>query len=400
MREKRNIKRFICLVADGCGVGEAPDAKNYGDQGSNTIGNTASKVGGLKLPYLEKLGLGCLGRFEGISSVQNPLAVVSRLAEKSAGKDTTSGHWEIAGLVTSKPFPVFPGGFPDSLVDEFIQAAQLPGVLGNTHASGTEIISRLGEEHLRTGKPILYTSADSVFQLAAHEEKFGLKRLYEVCEVARKLTLPLQIGRVIARPFIGENSESFKRTENRRDYSLTPEKNCLDIIKASGIDVISVGKIDDIFAHRGICYGNHTGNNPDGLKATLDFIRKTKNKQAFIFVNLVDFDMLYGHRRDPVGYARALVELDDFLPKLIAELTEEDCLIITSDHGCDPTFPGSDHTREFVPLIAYRPNHLGHHLEDRKSFGDIGATILSGFGLDSQGLTGLGESFLCDLQKS
>ena len=400
MKERVKIKRFICLVADGCGVGEAPDAKIYGDQGSNTIGNTALKVGGIKLPHLEKLGLGCLGHFKGISPVQNPLALVSRLAEKSAGKDTTSGHWEIAGLITPKPFPVFQGGFPSSLVNDFIKMAKIPGVLGNIHASGTEIISKLGEEHLVSGKPILYTSADSVFQLAAHEEKFGLKRLYEICEIARKLTLPLQIGRVIARPFVGENSKNFRRTENRRDYSLTPGKNCLDVIKEAGIDVISVGKIDDIFAHRGICYGNHTGNNRDSLKATLDFIQKTKNKQAFIFVNLVDFDMLFGHRRDPFGYARALVELDEFLPKLVAELTEEDCLMMTSDHGCDPTFPGSDHTREFVPLIAYRPNYPGRRLNDRQSFADIGATLLSGFELHSQGLTGLGESFLCELQKS
>lgn len=399
MHSRKDFKRFICLVADGFGVGEAPDAAFYGDQGSNTLGNISKKVGGIKLPNLEKLGLGCLGSFEGIRSTSAPLALVSRLAEKSAGKDTTSGHWEIAGLITQKPFPVFEKGFPQELVDQFIKSAQIPGVLGNYHASGTEIIRQLGEEHLKTGKPILYTSGDSVFQVAAHEEAFGLKRLHEICEIARKITVPYQIGRVIARPFVGESALNFKRTENRRDYSLTPGTTCLDVIKKNGIEVISVGKIDDIFAHKGISYGNHTGNNPDSLKATLDFLKKTRGQKAFIFVNLVDFDMLFGHRRDPVGYARALVQLDEFLPKILAELTEEDCLVLTSDHGCDPTFRGSDHTREFVPLIAYSPKSSGAHLADRDTFSDIGATILEAFKLPTQELPGLGKSFLCDLLK-
>lgn len=394
-----SMKRFICLVADGFGVGEAPDASKYGDQGANTLGNIARHVGRLRLPQSERLGLGCLGKFSGIPHTPNPLGVVSRLAEKSAGKDTTSGHWEIAGLVTPVPFPVYEKGFPENLVREFIQAAKLPGVLGNYHASGTEIIKKLGEEHIQTGKPILYTSADSVFQLAAHEQAFGLERLYQISEIARKITLPFQIGRVIARPFLGENATSFYRTENRRDYSLTPGTTCLDILKRGGVDVISVGKIDDIFAHRGISYGNHTGNNTDSLKATLDFIKKTKGQKAFIFVNLVDFDMLYGHRRDPVGYARALVALDEFLPKLLQELTPEDCLMLTSDHGCDPTFTGSDHTREFVPLVAYSPGSPGRHLPDRQSFADIGATILEGFQLKPESLPGVGQSFLCELQK-
>lgn len=399
MKAKKEFKRFICLVADGFGVGEAPDAAVYGDQGSNTLANTSKKVGGIKLPNLEKLGLGCLGNFEGIRPTSNPLALVSRLAEKSAGKDTTSGHWEIAGLVTDKPFPVFEKGFPKELVDEFVRAAKIPGVLGNYHASGTEILKSLGEEHLKTLKPILYTSGDSVFQVAAHEKTFGLNRLYEICEIARKVTVPYQIGRVIARPFVGDDALSFKRTENRKDYSLVPNTTCLDVIKKNGIEVISVGKIDDIFAHRGISYGNHTGNNLDSLKATLDFIKKTRGQKAFIFVNLVDFDMLFGHRRDPIGYANSLVQLDGFLPKLLSELTDEDCLLITSDHGCDPTFRGSDHTREFVPLIAYSPNSLGAHLRDRNTFADIGATIVEAFHLPKKELPGLGQSFLCDLQK-
>lgn len=399
MIQPKNFKRFICLVADGFGVGAAPDAGNYGDLGSNTLGNTAKKLGGIKLPQLEKLGLGCLGNFSGISPVAQPLGVVARLAEKSAGKDTTSGHWEIAGLVTQKPFPVFPQGFPPQLIDDFVRAAQIPGILGNHHASGTEIIKQLGEEHLRTGKPILYTSGDSVFQLAAHESAFGLKRLYEICEIARKITLPFQIGRVIARPFVGTDPTNFTRTENRRDYSLSPGINCLDVLNRNGIEVISIGKIEDIFAHRGISCSNHTGNNRDGLKATLDFIKKSRGKKSFIFVNLVDFDMLYGHRRDPVGYAKALVELDQFLPKLIQELTEEDCLMITSDHGCDPTFPGTDHTREFVPMLAYSPGIHGAHLADRGAFSDIGATLMEAFHLPVNEISGLGKSFLCELQR-
>jgi phosphopentomutase len=399
MGAKKDFRRFICLVADGFGVGEAPDASKYGDCGSNTLANTARRVGGLKLPNLEKLGLGCLGDFQGISTANQPLALVSRLAEKSAGKDTTSGHWELAGLVTPNPFPVFSKGFPPEMVDEFIKAANIPGILGNYHASGTEIIERLGEEHLSSGKPILYTSADSVFQIAAHEQAFGLKRLYEISEVARKVTLPYQIGRVIARPFIGDNSKNFKRTENRKDYSLNPGLTCLDLLKKGGVDVVSVGKIDDIFAHQGISYGNHTGNNRDSLKATLDFIKKTKGEKVFIFVNLVDFDMLYGHRRDPVGYAKALVELDAFLPQLLKELTEEDCLLITSDHGCDPTFIGSDHTREFVPLIAYSPQMIGSRLPDRSTFADVGATLMDAFHLPMNGLKSSGLSFLCNLQR-
>lgn len=399
MGHTKDFKRFICLVADGFGVGAAPDAAAYGDLGSNTLGNTAQKVGGLKLPNLEKLGIGCLGSFQGISTVKQPLGVVARLAEKSAGKDTTSGHWEIAGLVTQKPFPVFPGGFPSKMVEDFVKAAKIPGILGNTHASGTEIIKQLGEEHLRSGKPILYTSGDSVFQIAAHETVFGLKRLYEICEIARQITLPYQVGRVIARPFIGKDASSFKRTENRRDYSLIPETHCLDVLNKNDVEVISVGKIDDIFAHRSISCSNHTGNNRDGLKATLDFIKKSRGKKAFIFVNLVDFDMLYGHRRDPIGYAKSLVELDDFLPQLLKELTDEDCLIITSDHGCDPTFPGSDHTREFVPMLAYAPGVQGIHLPDRDSFSDIGATLIEAFHLPTGEISGLGKSFLCDLQR-
>lgn len=387
-------RRIVCLVADGFGVGAAPDAGEYGDEGSDTLGHIAQSVGGLKLPNLEKLGIGNLGTFSGIQPNDSPQAIVAKLAEKSLGKDTTTGHWEIAGLVTEKPFALFPTGFPKELVDAFVQRAKVAGVLGNKAASGTKIIEELGEEHLRTGKPILYTSGDSVFQIAAHETAFGLKRLYEICAVARELTIPYQIGRVIARPFLGSSAKDFVRTENRRDYALTPPTNCLDVLLKHGIEVLSVGKIEDIFAHRGITLGNHTGNNADSLKATLDFLEKKRNQQAFIFTNLVDFDMLYGHRRDPKGYAQALVELDRFLPNILKELGPEDLVILTADHGCDPTFRGTDHTREYVPLIAFSPSLKGKNLGVRESFTDIAASVLVAYGISLNELPSVGKSFL------
>lgn len=393
------MKRVVCLVCDGLGIGEAPDAKAYGDEGSNTLLHTADFVGGLSLPHLEKLGLGNLGQFPGIKAAQNPLALVSRLAEKSAGKDTTTGHWEIAGLVTKKPFQLFPNGFPQKLIDAFVTEAKLPGILGNKPASGTVIIEELGEESLKTGKPIVYTSGDSVFQIAAHEEKFGLERLYQICLIARKLCDAYQVGRIIARPFVGENKKNFKRTTHRRDFSVPPPRNCLDVLQEKGVRVLSVGKIEDIFDHRGITEKNHTGNNIDSLRATLSFLEKNRGKESFVFTNLVDFDQLYGHRRDPKGYASSLKELDDYLPTLLKELTSDDLLILTADHGCDPTFRGTDHTREYVPLIAYQPESKGQRLPDRKSFSDIAATLIEGFHSPMDSLPDLGESFLCKFQK-
>ncbi|MEZ4750024.1 MAG: phosphopentomutase [Bdellovibrionota bacterium] len=392
-----SFKRVVVLVADGLGVGAAPDANAYGDAGSNTLGNTAHAVGGLRLANLEKLGLGCLGEFEGLPAVAEPLAVVGRLAEKSAGKDTVTGHWEIAGLVTEKAFPVYPDGFPQSLIDAFVKAAGVPGLLGNYAASGTQIIQDLGAEHVRTGKPILYTSADSVFQLAAHEKSFGLERLYKICEVARELTKPLQLGRVIARPFIGPVEGKYARTENRRDYALEPPQNCLDWLQEAGIRTVSVGKIDDIFCHRGLTEGNHTGNNQDSLKATSSFLEKYRSEKAFIFVNLVDFDMLYGHRRDPKGFAKALVDLDAYLPKLLSELGPDDLLLLTGDHGCDPTYRGSDHTREYVPLVAYSPSGKGAPIGDRQSFGEIARTLMDGYGIALPPVLAKQKSFLSAL---
>jgi phosphopentomutase len=390
----------VILVADGFGVGEAPDARLYGDEGSNTLAHVASSVGGIKLPNLEKLGLGNLGTFEGLHPIKNPKALVARMAEKSKGKDTTTGHWELAGLVTETPFQLFPNGFPEELLKSFISEAKISGILGNKAASGTEIIRELGEEHLRTGKVIVYTSGDSVFQIAAHEEVFGLEKLYEICEVARRLTIPYQIGRVIARPFLGLIAQQFKRTEHRRDYSIKPPPNCLDILQNNGIKVLSVGKIDDIFAHRAITAGSHTGNNPDGLRATLDFMKKNRGEQALIFTNLVDFDQLYGHRRDPKGYAHSLVEMDSFIPNILNELTQDDCVILTADHGCDPTFRGSDHTREFVPLVAYSPRFEGQTLADRNSFADVAATILEAYQISDNQIPLQGHSFLCKPKRS
>lgn len=390
------MRRVVVLVADGFGVGEAPDAAKYGDSGANTLGNLASALGGIKLPNLEKLGIGNLGKFRGIAPSQAPLGVVSRLCEKSEGKDTTTGHWELAGLVTREPFATYPDGFPKEMVDAFVREAGVAGVLGNKAASGTVIIDELGEEHLRTGFPILYTSADSVFQIAANEETFGLERLYKVCEAARRVTLPYRIGRVIARPFVGRDRATFKRTQNRRDYAISPGPNCLDILQKRGVEVISVGKIDDIFDHRGISRGNHTGNNRDSLEATLDFFQGAKDR-AFIFVNLVDFDMLYGHRRDPKGYGQALVELDAWMPELMKRMTSDDCVILTADHGCDPTYRGTDHTREFVPMIAYRPGAKGARLPDRASFADVATTVLDGYGIPVSELSDPGASFLPSL---
>lgn len=374
-------RRVVCLVADGFGVGETPDAANYGDEGSNTMANTAKAVGGLRLPSLERLGLGCLGHFDGVPKNAAPEALVTRLGEKSAGKDTTTGHWELAGIVTERPFALYPNGFPEELVDAWVKECGLPGALGNKPASGTVILDELAAEHVKTGKPILYTSGDSVFQVAAHEVHFGLERLQQICVVARKLVDRYDVGRVIARPFVGDKATGWKRTEHRRDYSVSPGYNLLDALGNDGVNVCSVGKIDDIFAHRGMCAKNHTGNNAATLDASMQFLDRYRGDRAFIFANLVDFDQLYGHRRDAKGYADALVALDRYLPKLLEKLEPHDVLLLTADHGCDPTFKGTDHTREYVPLIAYSPGIQGKVVGDRDTFADLAATVLSGYGI-------------------
>jgi len=378
----------ICLVADGFGVGEAPDAAKYGDVGSNTLANTAKAVGGLKLPTLEKLGLGCLTPTPGLAC-ERGLGSAFKLQERSEGKDTTTGHWELAGLVTRDPFPLYPQGFPKELLEKWRVACELPGYLGNYPASGTEIIKDLGLESVQSGKPIVYTSGDSVFQIAAHEEVFGLEKLYRVCEEARKLTLPYNIGRVIARPFTGK--ETYQRTKNRKDYAISPPPNLLDKLLENEVQAFGVGKIEDIFAHRGLTDSNHTGDNATSLIATLDYLRKSREKDSFIFVNLVDFDMLFGHRRDAAGFARALTEMDQFLPKLLEEMHDDDLIFLTADHGCDPTFRGTDHTREFVPCLMYGKKQSPIDFKTPRDMSDLGATVLNAFNIPN---SMAGQSFL------
>jgi phosphopentomutase len=369
-----NINQVTLIVLDSVGIGDAPDADKYGDLGSNTIGNIAKARGGLHLPNMVALGLGHLGSFVGIPAVESPTGAYGRLTEISAGKDTTTGHWEMAGSALNQAFPLFPKGFPADFVQAF-EARIGRGTLGNYPASGTVIIEQLGAEHVATGKPIIYTSGDSVFQIAAHEDVIPLPQLYEICEIARAmLTGPLAVGRVIARPFVGPVG-AFKRTEHRRDFSLyPPHDTILDTVKAAGLMVAGVGKIEDIFAHRGLTDVSHTGNNHDGVDATIEFIKTRRH--GLVFTNLVDFDALYGHRNDVAGYANALEEFDRRLPEILNALGPEDVLMITADHGNDPTTPSTDHSRERVPLLAAgRPVRAGTNLGTRATYADLAATI-------------------------
>jgi phosphopentomutase len=374
---------------DSVGIGDAPDVDLFGDEGSNTLGNTASAVGGLELPNLAQLGLGHLGDFLGIPVVKQPLGAYGRLTEVSVGKDTTTGHWELAGVSSKEAFPTFPNGFPIEFINQFEERIGT-GTLGNFPASGTVIIEELGEEHIKTGKPIVYTSADSVFQIAAHEEFIPIEHLYEICKIGREmLTGELNVSRVIARPFIGTPG-NFSRTENRKDFSVPPpRKTVLDLVKASGYMVAGVGKIEDIFAFRGLTDSNHTGNNHDTIDATIEFIQT--NKTGLIFANLIDFDQLYGHRNNPDGYANALEEFDRRLPEIRDAMSEEDVLFITADHGNDPTTPSTDHSRERVPILAVgKPIVKGIDIGTRGSFCDMAASIA--YLLDVSG-TGEGEEF-------
>lgn len=375
------VKRIVIVVLDSLGVGELPDAFLYGDNGSNTLGNISRAVGGLKLPNLGSLGLGNIIPVEGVPPAAEPLASYGRMAEKSAGKDTTTGHWEIAGLILEQPFPVYPGGFPPEVIKSFEEKIGRP-VLGNKAASGTTIIAELGEKHMESGYPIVYTSADSVFQIAAHEDVIPVEELYRICRIAREmLTGKHGVGRVIARPFEGRPG-SFKRTERRHDFSLKPPgKTVLKLLQENNVSIAAVGKVEDIFAGDGITKSVHTHGNTDGLDQTLKLLRSDTG--GIIFTNLVDFDMLYGHRNDPRGYADALEELDRRLPELFNALNEDDMVIITADHGCDPTTPGTDHTREYVPLLVYgRPVQRGVNLGVRETFADVAATIAHIFGLE------------------
>lgn len=370
----KKMKRVILIVLDSVGCGDAPDAAEYGDEGSNTLGNIARAVGGLHLPNLAALGLGNLTAIQGVPPAGHTQGAYGRLTEVSAGKDTTTGHWELAGILLNKPFPVYPNGFPPELISRFENAVGRK-TLGNVPASGTEIIEKLGDEHVRTGKPILYTSADSVFQIAAHEEIIPLKELYAMCRAARDLLVGEHaVGRVIARPFIGK-SGAYARTENRRDFSLEPlQPTLLDALKASGQEVVGVGKIEDIFANRGITRSNHTGNNMAGVDAIIDFLQEDFG--GLIFANLVDFDALYGHRNNPQGYAKALEAFDQRLQEIIRNMNEQDVLFITADHGNDPTTPGTDHSRERTPiLITGQYVKPDTNIGTRESFADIAASI-------------------------
>jgi phosphopentomutase len=368
------LKRLILIVMDSAGAGELPDASNYGDEGSNTLGNIAAAIDGFSLPNLEMLGLGFIEGLEMYSRNVSPKACYGKMAEKSPGKDTTTGHWEIAGVILDRPFPVYPDGFPPSVMEEFEKSISRK-TLGNYPASGTEIIKELGEEHIRTGYPIVYTSADSVFQIAAHEEVIPVDKLYEMCRIARKiLSGEHAVGRVIARPFIGKDG-NFTRTERRHDFSLEPTGvSVLDKIKEKGLQVRGVGKINDIFAGRGLTHTVTIKNNMDGVDKTIDFMKEEFS--GLIFTNLVDFDMHYGHRNDIAGYANALKEFDARLPEIVQNMKEEDILIITADHGCDPTIEGTDHTREYVPLLVYGEKiKKGVDLGIRSTFADIAQTL-------------------------
>lgn len=365
---------------DSLGIGELPDAGEYGDKGSNTLANTADAVRGLNLANLESLGLGFLGDFKGIGRPDKVRGCYGKMAEISKAKDTTSGHWEIMGVTVDRPFPTYPEGFPSEIIDAFEKAIGRK-ILGNKPASGTEIIEELGPEHIKTGCPIIYTSADSVFQIAAHEKVIPLEELYRMCETARGiLQSPHNVGRVIARPFIGEKG-SFLRTQRRRDYSIPPfRKTVLQYLAEKGLDVVSIGKVKDIFAGKGFTEAVSVSGNDDSISKTI--ISFNSVKKGLVFVTLVDFDTLYGHRNNPEGYAKALEDFDRRLPEIFKFITEKDILILTADHGCDPTTPGTDHSREYVPLLVYSPAlRTGVNLGTRESFSDIGTTILDAFGI-------------------
>ena len=387
----RPIDRVVMIVLDSCGCGSAPDAARYGDVGANTLGNLSRQQGGLSLPHLASLGLGNLTALQGVPQVRSTRGSYGLMRERSAGKDTTTGHWEIAGVQVDTAFPTFPQGFPKEMLDRFT-AAVGRGVLGNCTASGTTILDQLGEEHQRTGSLIVYTSADSVFQIAAHEDVVPLPELYRACEVARLLCDEKHISRVIARPFIGKPG-AWKRTYNRRDFALPPpEPTVLSRIADAGLPVVGVGKIWDIFAGHGVTQNIHTEGNTDGLAHTLTAMDQTP--QGLVFCNLVDFDMLYGHRRDPAGYARALAEFDAFMPSLLQRIGPRDLVLLTADHGNDPTWHGSDHTREDVPILALSgraPLAERADLGVRDGFFDIAATLCDAFGLPAWSR---GQSFL------
>jgi len=387
MTSAPRVRRVCLLVCDSWGVGDAPDAAAYGDVGSDTLGNTSRQVGGLDLPNLESLGLGFLTDIQGVVPRAEPGTAHGRATEISAGKDTTTGHWEMMGIRLERPFPVYPDGFPGEIIQPFERAIARP-ILGNVPASGTEIIRELGEEHLRTGFPIVYTSGDSVFQIATHTDVVPLEQLYAWCRVARGLlTGEHNVGRVIARPFRGRPG-AFERRPERRDFSVRPPgPTVLDLLNEAGVPVFAVGKIQDIFDRQGITDAVYSESNDQGLDLTVELLRKPG--PAFVFSNLVDFDSKYGHRNDPDGYASAVRALDRRLPEVI-DAVDDGVLLMTGDHGCDPTTPSTDHSRERTPLLAAGLPDGPYDLGTRATFGDVGKTVAQLLGVEVEGLVGEG----------
>lgn len=375
------FKRICLVVLDSAGIGEMPDAAAWGDAGADTLGHImASRK--VRLPNLQAMGLGNIKPLAGVPAAGQPAGSFGKCTLKSDGKDTTTGHWEMAGIILEQGFPKFPDGFPPRIIDRFVEEAKLPGILGNYPASGTEVIKDLGEEHIATGKPIVYTSADSVFQIAAHEEVVPIDRLYEICEIARKILHgDDEVARVIARPFLGSTAADFKRTENRHDYAVPPPAgNLLPQLKDAGLDVVCIGKIASIYDSMGVTEDLSAKNNEQTVDQTINALKA--DSRGLIFSNLVDFDMLYGHRRDTEGYAKALERFDTRLPEIVESMRDDDLLIMTADHGNDPTKEGSDHTREYVPLLVFGPSaKRGVDLRTRQSLSDIGQTIAENFGL-------------------
>ncbi|MCL1698117.1 MULTISPECIES: phosphopentomutase [unclassified Lysinibacillus] len=389
------FEKIHVVVLDSVGIGEAPDAANFGDVGSHTLGHIAEKMNGLTMPHMESFGLANIEPLQGMQATDKPKAYYGKMQEASVGKDTMTGHWEIMGLNIDKPFKVYPEGFPAELIAE-LEKRTGRKVLCNKPASGTQVIEDFGKEHMETGAIIVYTSADPVLQIAAHEEIIPLEELYKICEIARELTLQPEylVGRVIARPFIGTPG-NFTRTSNRHDYALKPfGRTTMNVLKDAGLDVIAIGKISDIFNGEGVTDAVRTKNNTDGMDKFAEVVRR--DFHGISFLNLVDFDANFGHRRDPIGYGNALQEFDARLPEITEAMTEDDLLIITADHGNDPTFPGTDHTREYVPLIIYSPRfNGGSELALRETFADIAATVAENFKVEAPAF---GKSFLNDLK--
>lgn len=395
IRMNKPFNKIHVVVMDSVGIGEAPDAANFGDVGSHTLGHIAEKMNGLTMPVMESMGLANIEPLQGMQATNEPKAFYGKMQEASVGKDTMTGHWEIMGLNIDKPFKVYPDGFPAELIAE-LEKRTGRKVLCNQPASGTQVIEDFGKEHMETGAIIVYTSADPVLQIAAHEEIIPLDELYKICEIARELTLQPEylVGRVIARPFIGTPGD-FSRTSNRHDYALKPfGRTTMNVLKDAGLDVIAIGKISDIFNGEGVTDAVRTKNNTDGMDKFAEVVRRDFHGMSFL--NLVDFDANFGHRRDPLGYGQALEEFDTRLPEIMSAMSEDDLLIITADHGNDPTFHGTDHTREYVPLIVYSPRfNGGAELELRETFADIAATVAENFQVEAPAF---GKSFLQELK--